>query len=207
MKALLGRKIGMSQMFSPEGEAVPVTLIASEPNDVVLRREEDRDGYAAVQLGLPRENWRSDKQPAKAHKGKTLPSVHKQHYAARREFRVDVAGDVNQLTVEQFKVGDVIEVIGVSKGKGFQGVVKRHGFKGGPASHGHRHELRSPGSIGTRFPQHVFKGKRMAGRMGADRVTVKNLSVVWVDAGRNLLAVKGAVPGTRGSIVAVVSTS
>jgi len=191
MKALLGRKIGMSQMFSSEGEAVPVTLISAEPNVVALRREKKRDGQAATQLALPRRNQKSKaKNP---------------NYAARREFAVETAGDVRTLTVAQFEPGDIVEISGISKGKGYTGVVKRHGFSGGPASHGHRHVLRSPGSIGSRFPQHVMKGKRMAGRVGSDRVTVKNLTVMWVDIEKNLLAVKGAVPGTRGSIVEVSS--
>ncbi|MBI4022365.1 MAG: 50S ribosomal protein L3 [Candidatus Andersenbacteria bacterium] len=184
MKALLGRKVGMSQMFSPAGEAVPVTLIVAEPNEVTLRRVAARDGYEAVQLGLPRRSL-------------------VRRWAARREFLMSVTEETNTLTVEQFSPGDVVTVAGVSKGKGFQGVVKRHHFKGGPASHGHRHVLRRPGSIGSRFPQHVLKGKRMAGRMGGERVTVKNLSVVWVDAAQHLLAIRGAVPGTRGSIVEV----
>ena len=175
----------MSQMFSSEGESVPVTLIAAEPNAVLLRRQADRDGYEAVQLGLP----------------------HKKGHAIKREFALQVDEGTKELTVSQFEIGETVEVSGTSKGKGFQGVVKRHGFKGGPASHGHRHELRSPGSIGTRFPQHVFKGKRMAGRMGADRVTVKNLSIVWIDPEKNMLAIKGAIPGTRGSVVEVISKS
>ncbi len=189
MKALLGRKIGMSQMFSSAGEAVPVTLILAEPNVVVLHRDKERDRQVATQLALPRQNQK--------------PGAKNSNYAARREFAVETAGDVRTLTVAQFEPGDVIEISGISKGKGFTGVVKRHGFSGGPASHGHRHVLRSPGSIGSRFPQHVMKGKRMAGRAGSDRVTVKNLTVMWVDAEKNLLAVKGAVPGTRGSVIEV----
>src|SRR3989344_482486 len=185
MKALLGRKIGMSRMFSPEGEAVAVTLISAEPNAVLLRRRTDKDGYAAIQLGLPKGS--------------------KKLFAARREFPVEIDEKVTQVGVEQFTVGEVVKVAGISKGKGFQGVVKRHGFKGGPKSHGHRHVLRAPGSIGSAFPQHVRKGMRMGGRMGSDRVTVKNLAVVWIDAEKHLLAVTGAVPGSRGSIIEIVS--
>lgn len=183
MKALLGKKIGMSRVFSPEGEAVPVTLILAEPNTITLRRLQEKDGYAAIQLGLKK----------------------KDDFIARREFKMEVPAETQTLTVEQFAPGDAIEVTGTSKGKGFQGVVKRHKFAGGPASHGHRHVLRRGGSIGSRFPQHVRKGKRMAGRMGADQVTVKNLAIVAVDAGKNLLAVKGAVPGVRGSLVVIRS--
>jgi large subunit ribosomal protein L3 len=183
MKALLGRKIGMSQTFSPTGEAIPVTLIQAEPNVVTLRRKSDVDGYAAVQL--------------------TLPAKKENRYIARSEFKGTFDEATTQLTVAQFVPGDKVEVTGISKGKGFQGVVKRHGFKGGPASHGHTDWERRPGSIGQRFPQHTMKGKRMPGRMGADQVTVKNLQVVTVDANMHLLAVKGAVPGPRGSVVAI----
>ncbi|MDP3996996.1 MAG: 50S ribosomal protein L3 [Candidatus Andersenbacteria bacterium] len=182
MKALLGRKIGMSQMFSPEGEVLAVTLVEAVPNKVTLRRSEARDGYEAVQLGMV------------DRKGK---------YSIKKEFAIEVAQDVEELGVGQFEVGDTVEVSGVSKGKGFQGVVKRHHFKGGPASHGHRHVLRRPGSIGSRYPQHTRKGVRMAGRMGADRVTVKNLRVAAVDAEQNVLAIRGAVPGRRGAVLEI----
>lgn len=183
MKALLGKKIGMSRVFAPDGAVVPVTLVLAEPNAVTLRRSQEKDGYTAVQLGLKK----------------------KDNFTARREFRMEVPTETQTLTVEQFAPGDAIEVTGTSKGKGFQGVVKRHKFAGGPASHGHRHVLRAGGSIGSRFPQHVRKGKRMAGRMGADQVTVKNLAIVAVDAAKNLLAIKGAVPGVRGSLVIIRS--
>lgn len=194
MKAILGRKIGMSQTFSPQGEVIPVTLIAAIANTVTLRRSEAKDGYSAVQLALPKRLVEKDEK-----KGKRKEVG----YAAKMEFRGDVAADVAAVSVEQFAAGDIVEVIGTSKGKGFQGVVKRHGFKGGPASHGHTDWERKAGSIGSRFPQHVRKGKRMAGRMGTDRVTVKNLQVVIVDSAKNLLAIKGAVPGHKGAIVAV----
>ena len=187
MKALLGRKVGMSQMFSPAGEVIPITLICAEPNALILRREEGKDGYTAVQLALP----------------KTVVKKNGEKYAARREFAAELPTDTTQVTVEQFAPGDVVEVVGISKGKGFQGVVKRHGFKGGPASHGHRLNARRPGSIGSRFPQHVTKGKRMAGRMGGDRVTVKNLQIVAIDSQKNILAIKGALPGRRGSLVEI----
>ena len=134
---------------------------------------------------------------------KQTPGAMKRAYAARREFRVEAPEDATENTVASFEVGDVVTIIGTSKGKGFQGVVKRHGFAGGPASHGHRHVLRSPGSIGSAFPQHVLKGKKMAGRMGGDRVTVKNLKVSWIDVDKSVLAVSGAVPGPPGSIVEI----
>lgn len=195
MKAILGRKIGMSQTFSPTGEVVPVTLIAALPNAVAIRRTADKDGYTAVQLALPKKRAQVEKDGEKHTK--------KNQFAAHMEFRGEVAADSSTVTVEQFVPGDVVEVVGTSKGKGFQGVVKRHKFKGGPASHGHTDWERKAGSIGSRFPQHTRKGKRMPGRMGSDRVTVKNLQVVVVDATKQLLAVKGAVPGPKGAIVAV----
>ena len=184
-------------MFSTEGEQVGVTLISCEPNSVTLVRVPDRDGYAAVQLALPKKKVDKDEEKPTEKKEKKL------EFVAKREFKLELDDETKTLDVTQFDIGDAVEVIGISKGKGFQGVVKRHGFKGGPASHGHRHVLRSGGSIGSAFPQHVMKGKRMAGRMGGDRVTVKNLRVVWVDDKRHLLAVSGAVPGTKGRLVEV----
>ncbi len=186
MKAILGKKIGMSQVFREDGTVVPVTLIQVEPNIVTLRRDEVRDGNGRIQLGLKKRN-------------------DSEQLVAKREFDIEVTEDEKVVTVEQFVVGEAVNVAGISKGKGFQGVVKRHHFAGGPASHGHRHVLRRPGSIGSRFPQHVRKGKRMAGRMGADRVTVKNLAVVSIDTENNVLAVKGAVPGKRGTVLEIVS--
>ncbi len=200
MKVLLGRKIGMSQIFSKSGEVVPVTLIFANPNIVTLRRSKDKDGYAAVQLALPKKNVKPDGE-----KQKLTPRQQQKMYAHRQEFRGELAEDVTTLDVNQFTPGDIVQVSGISKGKGFAGVVKRHHFKGGPASHGHRHVLRRPGSIGSRFPQHVRKGVRMAGRMGHDRVTVKNLSIVSIDPAKHMLAVRGAVPGVRGSIVEIVA--
>lgn len=197
MKSLLGRKIGMSQMFADNGEVIPVTLIVAEPNTALIKRTEEKDGYTAVQLALPKKN-------AKVGKGeqKSTPGALKRTYAIRREFKGEHA-EGQEFTVEQFEVGDTVHISGHSKGKGYAGVVKRHNFKGGPASHGHRHVLRRPGSIGGRYPQHVFKGTRMAGRLGNDRVTVKNLSVVAVDKEKNVLAIRGAVPGPKGSLLEI----
>lgn len=185
MKAIIGRKIGMSQVFTPAGAVIPVTLVVAEPNKVTLRRKVTQDGYDAVQVAL-RHSTR-DK------------------LVARREFPLEIAPSATEVSLEQFSIGDRVEVVGVSKGKGFQGVVKRHHFKGGPKSHGHRHVLRRPGSIGSRFPQHTTKGKRMAGRMGGDRVTVKNLEIISIDADKKIVAVKGAIPGKRGSILVIKS--
>ena len=125
----------------------------------------------------------------------------------KREFAGEVHDDITSLSIEQFEPGDIVQVSGLSKGKGYAGVVKRHHFKGGPASHGNRHVLRRPGSIGGAFPQHVIKGIRMAGRMGHEQVTVKNLMVMLIDPKKDVIVIKGAVPGTRGSIVAITSMS
>lgn len=199
MKSLLGQKLGMSQVFSKTGEAVPVTLILAKPNVVTARRTVDKDQYEAVQLAVPKREMKDGQ--------KRTPQVLRRIFATRREFRMEVPEDTQELGVDQFEAGDIVAVSGISKGKGFQGVVRRHGFKGGPASHGHRHWERGPGSIGSRFPQHVRKGKKMAGRMGGVRVTVKNLEVVSVDPKKNVLVLKGAVPGPRGSIVEIRSVT
>jgi large subunit ribosomal protein L3 len=204
-KALLGRKIGMSQVFSSTGEVVPVTLISAMPNAVILRRFIKKNGYDAVQLALPKKKLEKDEEQRIFSSQGVKPSLLRRTFAAFREFSLSVAEGTRFLTVEQFAPGDVVDVAGISKGKGFQGVVKRHKFSGGPASHGHRHVLRRPGSIGSRFPQHTRKGKRMAGRMGGERVTTKNLSIVAVDPAQNLLAIKGAVPGRRGAVLEVKS--
>lgn len=184
MKAMLAKKIGMSQVFSANGEVVPVTLVLAAPNAVTLRRKIERDGNADIQLSL-------------AKKLKSAKFV-------RREFAIEVPGEDTEVTLEQFAVGDMVAVTGISKGKGFQGVIRRHHFKGGPASHGHTDWTRKAGSIGSRFPQHTRKGKRMAGRMGGEQVTVKNLEVVMVDTAAQVLAIKGAIPGIRGAVVEIV---
>ncbi len=206
MKAILGKKIGMSRIFTSEGDAVPVTLIFATPNLVAINRSKNKDGYDAVQLALPKEKHQikpGEEQNNPKVKKSLRPLERKKFFERQREFRGEMSGGKQVVGISQFKVGDCVSVAAISKGKGFQGVVKRHGFKGGPASHGHRHVLRRPGSIGCRFPQHVRKGKRMAGRMGGKRVTVKNLSVMWMDESKNIIAVKGAVPGKHGSIVEI----
>jgi len=185
MKFILGKKIGMTTIYTDK-EAQPVTLVSGVGNYVFGVREEEKDGYNGVQVGL---------------KTGTKKDVIK-------EFRIEEVKDFksgDKITVEQFEVGDKVVVSGMSKGKGFQGVVKRHGFAGSPASHGHRHDLRAPGSIGSAFPERVMKGKRMAGRMGTQSVTVKNLEIVYIDKDKELLAIKGAVPGNNGGVVKIIS--
>jgi large subunit ribosomal protein L3 len=195
---LIGRKVGMTQIFQADGTMIPVTAVVIEPNTVTRLRTVERDGYAAVQLGIePR------KKLTKPEKGqlKDLPPL-----STIREFRTaDVDGyEVGQrLTVELFAEGELVDVTGVSKGKGFAGTVKRHHFKRGPETHGSDHH-REPGSIGPgTTPGRVYKGLRMSGHMGDDRVTVKKLTVVRSDPERNLLLVKGAVPGAPNALLLV----
>ncbi len=196
MKFIIGKKISMSQQFTADGSVVPVTLVAVGPCTVTQVRTVEADGYTAVQVGYGMS--RNLAKPQKMHL-KELPT-----FATLREFRTKDAADLVRgqiITAAAFAVGDVVEVEGVSKGRGFQGVVKRHGFHGHPTSHGHKDQTRMPGSIGSKRQGPVAPGKRMAGRMGGDQVTVKNLEVVSVDAEKNILAIKGAIPGARGGVI------
>jgi len=184
MKFILGTKLGMTTIYT-EDKAQNVTLIQIGVNSVKGLKTEERDGYTAVQVGMPLDNKRF----------------------IVREFKVDKVDDYknnDKIEINIFTKGDKIIVRSISKGKGYQGVVKRHGFAGAPASHGHRHDLRAPGSIGSAFPERVMKGKRMAGRMGTQSVTVKNLEIVRVDEEKSIIAIKGAIPGQRGGIVKIV---
>ncbi|MEX0936106.1 MAG: 50S ribosomal protein L3 [Gemmatimonadota bacterium] len=199
MAGLIGRKIGMTRVFDDEGTAVPVTVVEAGPCPVVQVRDEARDGYRAVQLGFGRQK---EKRSSKAELGHAA-SVGLD-YAPRvlREFRISGETEIEpgqEITVELFQPGDRVKVVGTSKGRGFQGVVKRHGFAGRPGSHGHPMS-RTPGSMGPGTdPSRVIKGKKLPGQMGAHRTTVRNLEIVRVDTERNLLFVKGGVPGARHS--------
>jgi large subunit ribosomal protein L3 len=197
MKCILAKKIEMSQVYRPDGTVIPVTLVQAGPCVVTQVKTQEKDGYVAVQLGFL--NAKRLNKPMEGHL-KELPK-----FRIIREFRLPTAGELKKgdvLEAAIFEPGEVIEVTGRSKGKGFQGVVKRHGFHGHPASHGHKDQLRMPGSIGAGGVQKVFKGQRMAGRMGDENVTVKNLDVVEVRDG-GILAIKGAVPGARNGIIAI----
>jgi large subunit ribosomal protein L3 len=205
VKAILGEKLGMTQIFSDDGRAVPVTVLRAGPCPVVQLRTPERDGYAAVQLGYGDVAKRAVTKPLAGHFGKAKVEP------TRRliELRTDDAGSYavgQEIKADLFSPGDRIDVVGISKGKGFAGVMKRHGFHGLSASHGTERKHRSAGSVGAgTTPARVFKGMKMAGRMGNDRVTVLNLEIVEADAERNLLLVKGAVPGRNGSLVMVRS--
>jgi len=192
----------MTQVFDEKGMAYPATVLSVGPVTVTQTKNDEKDGYKAVQIGY---GERNEKNINKAQKGQ-FKDLGLFRYI--KEFRLDNdssdtynRGDI--IDVSKFEVGDIVEVSGISKGKGFQGVVKRHGFAGGPRTHGNKHHERTPGSIGAQGPQRVLKGKRMAGRMGADRVTVKNLTVLQVDTENNQLVIKGAVPGHRGTLVEI----
>ncbi|HCP41171.1 MAG TPA: 50S ribosomal protein L3 [Cryomorphaceae bacterium] len=203
MPGLIGKKIGMTSIFSPEGKNLPCTVLEVGPCVVTQVKTEDVDGYNAIQLG-----WgeAKDKNTSKALKGhvKKAGTSAKRKLVEFTDFEVELElGQV--LTVDLFDEGSFVDVVGISKGKGFQGVVKRHGFAGvGQATHGQHNRLRAPGSIGAGSdPSRVFKGMRMAGRMGGKRAKIQNLQVLKVDAEKNLLVVKGSVPGAKNSTVII----
>lgn len=189
----------MSQIFTEDGTAIPVTLLSAGPVVVTQVKTGEKDGYEAVQVGYGAKNPRNINKAEKGH----FKGLGNFRYV--KEFRTALGGIKvgDSFDVSSFEPGDVVEVSGVSKGKGFQGVVKRHGFHGGPRTHGQKHSEREPGSIGATGPQRVFKGTRMGGRMGADRVTVKRLKVVAIDKENNVMAVSGAIPGRRGTVIEI----
>lgn len=200
IQGLIGKKLGMSQIFDDTGLAHPVTVLEVGPCVVTQVKTDERDGYSAVQLGFG-----LDKRLNRPERGHRAESGF-----MSRTLREVKADDVSEFSVGQvitadaFAAGDLVDVIGTSKGRGFQGGVKRHGFSGGPRTHGQSDRLRAPGSIGSSAtPGRVFKGMRMAGRMGNDRVTVQNLKVLRVDTERNLLLVEGSVPGANEGVVIV----
>jgi large subunit ribosomal protein L3 len=202
MKAILGKKIGMTQVFRPDGTVVPVTRVQAGPCVVTQVKTKDKDGVQSVQVGFGEQKKFRIKKPQQGHL-RDLPTVR-----LMREIKVDDNHELKRgdtFSVKTFAPGDIVQVVGWAKGRGFQGVVKRHGFHGSPASHGHKDQLRMPGSIGATDAARVFKGKRMAGHMGTGRVTVKNLEIIEVHAEENELLIKGAVPGARGGLLFVSS--
>jgi large subunit ribosomal protein L3 len=189
VKAILGKKIGMTTIYTEEKEALNVTLVECF-SKISLVRTEEKNGYSAVQVEISKTKNRTFRKEFKISK--------------EEENKVQTGEEIK---VDVFELGEKVKVSGITKAKGFQGVVKRHGFKGAPKSHGHKHDLRAPGSIGSGFPEHVTKGKRMAGRMGGKRATSKNVKVVFIDKEKNLIGVKGAVPGVAGRIVEIVKSN
>lgn len=203
VEGLIGQKLGMSQVFDAEGNVIPVTVVKAGPCTVIQRKTETKDGYEAVQLGLIEARAvKRPNHPTQGHFKKAGATVCR----VIREFQVSPEAQVkegDQFLVDIFQEGEKVKVTGITKGKGFQGVVKRWGFRGGPATHGSMFHRR-PGSIGaSSFPSHVWKGTRMGGHMGHDRLTVRNLVVVKIDKENNLILIKGAIPGPKGGYVLI----
>ncbi|GIN58918.1 50S ribosomal protein L3 [Lederbergia ruris] len=200
-KGILGRKIGMTQVFAENGELIPVTVIEAAPNVVLQKKTIETDGYEAVQLGFEEKRDILSNKPEKGH-------VAKANTAPKRFIREFNGVNINEYEVGQevkvdiFAEGDLVDVSGISKGKGFQGAIKRHGQSRGPMSHGSRYHRR-PGSMGAVDPARVFKQKALPGRMGGERITIQNLPIVKVDAERNLILVKGNVPGPKKALLEV----
>ena len=201
MKGIIGKKLGMTQIFTEEGIVVPVTVVEAGPNVVTQVKTVEKDGYNAIQVGFEDAKEKSLNKPQKGHLA--AANVLKKHL---KEFRVDAVEEFTvgqEIKADLFAAGEKIDVTGTSKGKGFQGPIKRHGQSRGPESHGSRYHRR-PGSMGAcSFPGRVFKNKKLAGHMGSVKVTVQNLEVVKVDADKNLILVKGAIPGPKGSMVTI----
>jgi large subunit ribosomal protein L3 len=205
MKFILGTKEKMTQIFDEEGQVFPVTAIKVTPATVTQVKSKEKDGYQAVQFGYGTRKTKKLSKPVRGH-------LKDKSFAHLKEIRLDKAKDASKNMKSDWNVGDIIEssvfaagdkveISALSKGKGFQGVVKRHGFKGGPRSHGQKHSERAPGSIGTAGFQRVFKNMRMAGRMGGDRITFKNMKIVRIDGDQ--IFIEGAVPGRKGTLVEI----
>ena len=228
MKFLLGRKLNMTQLFKDDGTVIPATKIKAGPCYIVQIKNDKNDGYSAVQIGFEETREKRLTKPERGHLkevGKNLRVLREfklkspasaKASAGRQISKLKKSTDKRQcdnnkykigdkITVNTFKKGDKVQVTGISKGKGFQGVVKRHGFSGSPASHGLKDQLRMPGSIGATDPARVFKGKKMGGHMGAEQITVKNLEVVKIDTKAGELYLRGAVPGARRGLVKIAS--
>jgi large subunit ribosomal protein L3 len=202
MKFILGKKQQMMQCFDDNGTVIPATVVEAGPLIVTQVKNPDTDGYTAVQVAFDEQK---PSRATKAHLGHVSTAKAEGAFKHLREFRdIEEIKVGDRITVSAFKNGDVVTVSGLSKGKGFQGVVKRHGFHGGPRSHGQKHSEREPGSIGGGLRNKVPKGMRMAGRMGGDRITVRNLEIIGVDEANNQLLVKGAIPGRRGTLVEII---
>ncbi len=204
-RCILGKKIGMTQIFTEKGLAIPVTVIEAGPCIVVQKKTLANDGYAAIQIGFGEKRERLFNKPKKGHF--TKAGVRPLRYL--REVRVEdpEAFQVGQeIKADIFAQGEKVDVVGTSKGKGFAGGIKRHGYHCGPMTHGSKYHRR-PGSLGAKGPARVFKGRKLPGHLGTDRVTVKNLEIIKVDTDRNLIAVKGAIPGSKGGLIMVKPTT
>lgn len=202
MKFILGTKKEMTQIFNQEdGTVVPVTVVKAGPCRIIkIKRKEEKDGYNAVQIGLPGKKKLKKRELGQIKNLGNLQFI--------KEFRTDELEKLKRgdtITVESFKIGDKVKIIGKSKGKGFQGVVKRHGFHGKKATHGTKDQERAPGSIGATEPARVFPGMKMPGHMGNKQITIKNLEIIKIDSANNELYIKGAIPGSRNSLVIISS--
>lgn len=200
MKFILAEKKEMTQKFAEDGTVIPVTKVVAGPCFVTQKKVANKDGYTAIQVGFGKKNKLA--KPQQGH----LKNLEQFRYLKEFKVSADEIEKVsvgNQISINSFKPGDLVKVTGTSKGKGFQGVVKRWGFHGSPASHGHKDQLRMPGSIGATGPAHVFKGTRMGGRTGGDQVTISNLEIVEVDEKNNEIFIKGAVPGARNNLILI----
>ncbi|MCK5044862.1 50S ribosomal protein L3 [Candidatus Parcubacteria bacterium] len=195
MKFILGKKIEMSQVYNDEKEVIPVTLVEVGPCQITQIKTEDKDKYQAIQIGY--EKITKENKIKKTMKGKEFKHL-KEYREENTEAKV---GD--EIDISIFEEGDTVKISGMSKGKGFQGGVKRHGFHGRNASHGVKHEQRTLGSVGSAYPQRVIKGRKMPGRMGYDRVTVKSIKIIKIDKDNNIMAVKGPIPGKRGTLLEI----
>jgi large subunit ribosomal protein L3 len=200
MKYILGNKIGMSQMFDKNGKLTPVTLIMVGPCYILQKKNKEKDGYEALQIGYKKIEKKS--KIGKSMKGKEYKFI-KEYRMSKDHAEEDKLNVGDEINSSIFQEGQVVKVSGKSKGKGFQGGVKRHGMRGITSTHGQKHQKRTIGSTGTRFPQHVIKGRHMPGRMGFEKVTVKNLKIMKVDKENNLLIIKGAVPGTKRTLLEI----
>jgi large subunit ribosomal protein L3 len=196
MAFILGKKIGMSQIFDEKGNQVPATLVEAGPCQVLQVKTKEKDGYESFQIGFVKKT----RKIRKTEKGKEFRIIREMSGGEQGDNGLKV-GDVIDVSV--FKEGDKVKISGISKGKGFQGAVKRWGFSGRNATHGVKHEHRTLGSVGTSFPERVIKGRKMPGRTGGDRTTVKNLKIIKVDKENDLLAIKGALPGAKGTLLEI----
>ncbi|MEK5520953.1 50S ribosomal protein L3 [Heyndrickxia sp. FSL W8-0423] len=202
-KGILGRKIGMTQIFAENGDLIPVTVVEATPNVVLQKKTIENDGYEAIQLGFEDKREQLSNKPEKGHVSKvnTAPKRFIREFDAVNSNEYEIGQEVK---VDIFAEGDIIDVTGISKGKGFQGVIKRHGQSRGPMAHGSRYHRR-PGSMGPVAPNRVFKQKALPGRMGGEQITIQNLEVVKVDAERNLILIKGNVPGPKKALLKIKS--
>ncbi len=199
---ILGEKVGMTRIFTKNGESIPVTVILAGPCQVIQKKTIEKDGYNAIQLGFKEVKEKKISKPIISHLKKNNANPIK--YI--REFKIDDSSKYSsgaEVKVDIFKEGDKVNIIGISKGKGFAGAIKRHNFSGGPKSHGQKEYFRSVGSIGATDAARVFKGQKLPGHMGTDRVTVKNIEVVKINFERNLILVRGSVPGAKGALLVI----